>query len=106
MIRRLLTAAAALGLVVACSPDKSATYKRPTPKSSGPTTIPKTVQQLTQEATDCRVLKLLSDQELAKIPPGEPKTAAVDEAKRNLVTIYLREVELKCANTTTVPTAN
>ena len=96
MLRRLLVAAVALALLVACSPDNSANYKRPTPKSSAPTTtIP--FQQQVDAVTDCRVLLAMEADEMVKIPPGAPDNAAVAQAKRNLVAIYLRQVALNCS---------
>ena len=107
MIRRLGLVIAALSLLVACSGGSSkATYKRPTPKSTTTsTTTPVNLQQQVLETTDCKVLLGLWAQEGAKVPPPGPPgassssthdNAAVTQAKRNLIYIYLRQVALNC----------
>ena len=102
MVRRLVPALVSVAFLVACSPDKPATYKPPTPKSSAPsTTIP--FQQQVDAVGDCNVLLAMEANETVKIPPGAPDTAAVAQAKRHLIAIYLRQAALKCIKSASAP---
>jgi len=99
MIRRLIPAVVAVALLVACSPDKTATYKRPTPKPTT-TTVPQTFEQKVAGVRDCKTLTLMLRSEAAKLPQGNasgaPENSNLAETRRNLATIQQRQVALNC----------
>jgi len=96
MIRRLLAAVIALGLLVACSPDKSAVYKQPTPKSSATTTTLPLQERLAQ-TTDCKVLTAMAVEAYQKIPDvPQSDNPRVTQAKMDYLAVLAREGQVNC----------